>query len=122
MSSVSMWQSCANVGRCGAHVCGCQRAAPAAAFLAQCIFSMHVTHRNPQGKVVSTAMNKGVVVAVERLSPHGQYQKRVRITKRYIAHDENAVASVGDYVRLEGCRPLSKSKRFAVAEVIRKAD
>jgi len=67
-------------------------------------------------------MKNGVVVAVERLSPHGEYQKRVRITKRYIAHDEKSVASVGDYVRLEGCRPLSKNKRFAVAEVIRKAD
>ncbi|GBF95869.1 30S ribosomal protein S17 [Raphidocelis subcapitata] len=75
-----------------------------------------------QGKVVSTAMNKSVVVAVERLATHPEYQKRVRITKRYIAHDEGSGATVGDYVRLEGCRPLSKSKRFTVAEVIRKAD
>lgn len=67
-------------------------------------------------------MNKSCVVAVERLSPHGEYMKRVRITKRYIAHDEAGAAGVGDYVRLEGCRPLSKTKRFAVAEVIRKAD
>jgi small subunit ribosomal protein S17 len=66
-------------------------------------------------------MNKSVVVAVERLSPHKEYQKRVRITKRYIAHDEMA-AQVGDYVRLEGCRPLSKTKRFTVAEVMRKAE
>jgi small subunit ribosomal protein S17 len=67
-------------------------------------------------------MNKSVVVAVERLAPHKEYQKRVRITKRYIAHDAAGAASVGDYVRLEGCRPLSKSKRFAVAEVLRKAE
>jgi small subunit ribosomal protein S17 len=67
-------------------------------------------------------MNKSVIVAVERLATHPQYQKRVRITKRYVAHDEGSGASVGDYVRLEGCRPLSKNKRFAVAEVIRKAD
>lgn len=67
-------------------------------------------------------MNNSVVVAVERLAPHKEYAKRVRITKRYIAHDAAGAAAVGDYVRLEGCRPLSKSKRFAVAEVIRKAD
>jgi small subunit ribosomal protein S17 len=67
-------------------------------------------------------MNKSVVVAVERLAPDTRYMKRVRITKRYIAHDEAAAARVGDYVRLEGCRPLSKTKRFAVAEVLRKAD
>lgn len=68
-------------------------------------------------------MQQSVVVAVERLSPHDKYMKRVRITKNYIAHDDGSTAvSVGDYVRLEGCRPLSKSKRFRVAEVIRKAE
>ena len=67
-------------------------------------------------------MNKSVVVAVERLSPHDKYMKRVRITKNYVAHLEDALSvSVGDYVRLEGCRPLSKNKRFKLAEVLRKA-
>lgn len=68
-------------------------------------------------------MNKSVVVAVERLSPHDKYMKRVRITKNYVAHLEDALSvSVGDYVRLEGCRPLSKNKRFKLAEVLRKAE
>jgi small subunit ribosomal protein S17 len=74
-----------------------------------------------QGTVVSTSMNKSVVVAVERLAPHNKYFKRVRITKRYIAHDAAEDCKVGDYVRLEGCRPLSKHKRFTVAEVLRPA-
>jgi small subunit ribosomal protein S17 len=68
-------------------------------------------------------MNRAVVVAVERLSTHDKYMKRVRITKNYIAHSDGSVdASVGDYVRLEGCRPLSKNKRFKLAEVLRKAE
>jgi small subunit ribosomal protein S17 len=76
-----------------------------------------------QGKVVSTGMQRSVVVAVERLSPHDKYQKRVRITKKYVAHDDGSLQlNTGDYVRLEGCRPLSKNKRFKVAEVLRKAE
>lgn len=74
-----------------------------------------------KGTVVSTSMDKSIVVATERLSPHTTYQKRVRITKRYIAHDADGKANIGDYVRLEGCRPLSKTKRFTLAEVIRAA-
>jgi small subunit ribosomal protein S17 len=76
-----------------------------------------------QGRVVSTGMQRSVVVAVERLSPHDKYQKRVRITKRYVAHDDGSLQlSKGDYVRLEGCKPLSKNKRFKVAEILRKSE
>jgi small subunit ribosomal protein S17 len=75
-----------------------------------------------QGTVVSTGMNKSVTVKVERLAQHKKYAKRVRLSKNYIAHNETIELGVGDYVRLEGCRPLSKTKRFTVAEVIRKAD
>lgn len=68
-------------------------------------------------------MQQSVVVAVERLSPHDKYFKRVRITKKYVAHDDGSLdVGVGDYVRVEGCRPLSKNKRFKLAEVLRKAD
>lgn len=62
-------------------------------------------------------------VSVERLAPHPKYFKRIRTTKRYFAHVENSGSyTIGDYVRLEGCRPLSKNKRFTVAEVLRKAN
>lgn len=74
-----------------------------------------------KGTVVSTAMNKSVVVATERLQPHETYMKRVRVTKRYTADDAEGKAKIGDYVLLEGCRPLSKTKRYTVAEIIRAA-
>jgi small subunit ribosomal protein S17 len=62
-------------------------------------------------------------VEVERLAPHPKYFKRISQTKRYLAHcSESSKPNIGDYVRLEGTRPLSKTKRFAIAEVIRKAD
>lgn len=76
-----------------------------------------------QGKVVSTGMQRSCVVAVERLQSVDCCQKRVRITKRFIAEDDGSFSlNVGDYVRLEGCKPLSKSKRFRVAEVLRKSE
>jgi small subunit ribosomal protein S17 len=71
------------------------------------------------GTVVSTAMNKTIVVAVERLQPHSRYSKRIRITNRFQAHDELNAAKLGDYVQLESCRPLSKNKRFMMAEILR---
>ncbi len=60
---------------------------------------------------------------VERLAPHPKYFKRIRASKRYFAHVEaDQQVQLGDYVRLEGCRPLSKNKRFKLAEIIRGAD
>uniref|UniRef100_A0A7S0S272 Small ribosomal subunit protein uS17c n=1 Tax=Chlamydomonas leiostraca TaxID=1034604 RepID=A0A7S0S272_9CHLO len=76
-----------------------------------------------KGTVVSTSMQNTIVVNVERLAPHPKYFKRVRTSKRYFAHvTEEQKFNIGDYVRLEGCRPLSKNKQFTVAEVIRKAN
>ncbi|KXZ54254.1 hypothetical protein GPECTOR_5g344 [Gonium pectorale] len=75
-----------------------------------------------KGVVVSTKMNKTVVVEAERLATDAVYLKRKKVTKRYSAHDESGSLNVGDFVRLNGSRPLSKTKRFVVAEVLRKAD
>ncbi|KAG2452973.1 hypothetical protein HYH02_002310 [Chlamydomonas schloesseri] len=75
-----------------------------------------------KGVVVSTKMNKTVVVEAERLATDATYLKRKKVTKRYMAHDESGALRVGDFVRLDGTRPLSKTKRFNVAEVLRKAD
>lgn len=74
------------------------------------------------GKVVSTAASKTVVVEVNRYPPHPLYAKRIRQTKRYQAHDEEGVATLGDTVRLAPCPPMSKTKRFAVAEVVTKSN
>lgn len=73
------------------------------------------------GKVVSTAAAKTVIVEVDRYTPHPLYAKRIRKTKRYAAHDEAGVAAMGDTVRLAPCPPVSKTKRFAVAEVVTKS-
>ncbi|MFN6338311.1 MAG: 30S ribosomal protein S17 [Cyanobacteriota bacterium] len=70
------------------------------------------------GTVVSDKMDKTVVVAVENRFPHPIYQKTVRRTTRYKAHDESNSCKVGDRVRITETRPLSRTKRWAVSEVI----
>lgn len=73
------------------------------------------------GKVVGTQQNKTVIVEVERLSVHPIYEKRVKRTKRYPVHNEIAV-SLGDRVRFVETRPISKTKRWKIKEVIGKSD
>lgn len=75
-----------------------------------------------QGKVVSTSSQKTAVVAVETFVPHRLYQKRIRQTKKYQAHDEASKCTVGDYVEINPCKPLSRSKRFIVGDILRKSD
>ena len=70
------------------------------------------------GTVVSDKMDKTVVVAVENRFPHSVYQKIVSRTTRYKAHDEDNNCRIGDRVRITETRPLSRSKRWAVAEVL----
>ena len=70
------------------------------------------------GTVVSDKMDKTVVVAVENRFPHPIYKKTVSRTKRYKAHDEENACKVGDRVRITETRPLSRTKRWAVAEVL----
>jgi len=70
------------------------------------------------GRVVSDKMQKTVVVAVERLMEHPLYGRRLRRTTRLVAHDEHQVAHVGDLVRLEETRPLSRTKRWRVVELV----
>jgi small subunit ribosomal protein S17 len=70
------------------------------------------------GLVVSDKMNKTVVVAIENRSPHPKYGKIVVRTKRYKAHDELNRCKEGDRVRIQETRPLSKTKRWVVAEIL----
>ena len=67
-----------------------------------------------QGVVVSDKMDRTVVVNVERKFPHPLYKKYIKRSKRYHAHDENNTHKVGDIVSIQGCRPLSKTKRWEV--------
>lgn len=70
------------------------------------------------GTVVSSKMDKTVVVAVERRVAHRLYGKKVARTKKLYAHDPENVARDGDVVRIEETRPLSKMKRWRVIEVV----
>ena len=67
-----------------------------------------------QGIVVSNKMDKTVVVEVERRVMHPLYKKFVKRNKKYAAHDESNVCKVGDVVRIQECRPISKSKTWEV--------
>lgn len=67
-----------------------------------------------QGVVVSDAMDKTVVVRVERRVMHPVYKKFIRRSKKYSAHDETNSSKVGDVVRIEECRPISKTKTWTV--------
>ena len=73
------------------------------------------------GKVVSAANNKTITVLVETYRNHPLYKKRVKYSKKYAAHDEKNIAKVGDTVRLLSTRPLSKTKRYELVEVLVKA-
>ncbi|MBP0018352.1 MAG: 30S ribosomal protein S17 [Cyanobacteria bacterium SBLK] len=70
------------------------------------------------GVVVSNKMEKTVVVAIENRSPHGKYGKILVKTKRYKAHDEENKCQEGDRVRIRETRPLSRTKRWTVAEIL----
>lgn len=73
------------------------------------------------GKVVSDKMDKSIVVSVERKVKHPMYGKFVKKTSRFMAHDENNECGIGDTVRIMETRPLSKSKRWRLVEIIEKA-
>lgn len=73
-------------------------------------------------RVVSAANNKTITVLVETYRNHPLYKKRVKYSKKYAAHDEKNIAKVGDTVRLLSTRPLSKTKRYELVEVLTVAD
>src|SRR6185437_15757843 len=73
------------------------------------------------GEVVSVKMAKTIVVEVGRRVPHPLYKRIVAKRKKFYAHDDNGTAKVGDVVRIVECRPLSKLKRWKLADVVRKA-
>ncbi|GAB6138728.1 30S ribosomal protein S17 [Halanaerobaculum tunisiense] len=73
------------------------------------------------GKVVSAKMDKTAVVAVERKQQHPLYKRVINKTSKFKAHDENNECSEGDKVKIVETRPLSKTKNWKVAEIIRQA-
>jgi len=74
-----------------------------------------------QGVVVSDAMDKTIVVRLDRSKLHPRYKKVVRLSSKVHAHDEKNDANVGDTVRVVACRPMSKTKTWRLAEVLERA-
>ena len=74
-----------------------------------------------EGYVVSDKMQKTIVVELEDRKQHALYGKILRTNSKVKAHDENEEAGIGDRVRIEECRPLSKDKHFRLIEIIEKA-
>ncbi len=70
------------------------------------------------GKVVSASNNKTITVNVETSKKHPLYKKQVKYSKKYAAHDEENKAKVGDTVKIRMTRPLSKTKRYELVEVL----
>ena len=70
------------------------------------------------GRVVSDKNNKTITVLVETYKKHPKYGKRVKYSKKYTAHDETNKAKMGDVVRIVETKPLSKTKRFYLAEIV----
>lgn len=79
------------------------------------------TRRRLQGVVVSTKMQKTAVVRVDRMKTHPKYHKQFVMSGRYKAHDETALAKVGDTVAIEETRPISKDKRWRIVSVVKRA-
>ncbi len=73
------------------------------------------------GRVVSDRMEKTIVVEVERRVQEARYKRTIKRTSRFMAHDEKRSAKVGDRVRIEETRPLSRRKRWTLREILAKA-
>ena len=82
---------------------------------------MNEKKRELIGKVVSDKTDKTITVLVETYKKDPLYGKRVKYSKKYTAHDENNTAKIGDKVRIVFTRPLSKTKRYELVEIIEKA-
>ena len=77
--------------------------------------------RTQEGVVVTSAMNKSIVVSVKRKIRHPRYNKYVNVSKRFMAHDEENTAAVGDRVIIAEARPLSRAKRWRLRTILERA-
>ena len=73
------------------------------------------------GKVVSNKAEKTITVLVETYKRHPLYNKRVKYSKKYAAHDEKREANIGDTVRIRMTKPISKTKKYELVEIIQKS-
>jgi len=82
--------------------------------------SQRSNRKEKTGVVVSDKMDKTIIVSVQRVYHHPIYNKRIRSGTKFVAHDEKEDAGIGDTVRIIETRPLSKTKRWRLVEVIKK--
>jgi small subunit ribosomal protein S17 len=73
------------------------------------------------GIVISDKMEKTIVIKVENYDSHSVYSKIITKTKKYLVHDTNEIANIGDKVTVKECRPLSKRKRWVLERIISKS-
>jgi small subunit ribosomal protein S17 len=79
-------------------------------------------HRKERvGEVIANSMTKTITVRVQRRFPHPKFKKVVTGYKKFYAHDEKSEAKVGDRVRIEETRPISKTKRWRLVEIVERA-
>lgn len=77
--------------------------------------------RKFEGTVVSDKEDKTIRVQVERLKKHSLYEKQLEVSERYAVHDEENEANEGDVVQFQECRPISKTKRWRLVDIIEQA-
>ena len=75
-----------------------------------------------EGVVVSDKMDKSIIVSAEQGVMHPLYKKRIKRTKRYVAHDPKSEAKVGDVVKIVEIRPLSKTKKWRLVEIMERGE
>src|ERR1051326_8771200 len=81
--------------------------------------ALHRSHRKERiGEVIANSMAKTITVRVQRRFPHPKFKKVITGYKKFYAHDEKSEAKVGDRVRIQETRPLSKTKRWRLMEVV----
>ncbi len=82
---------------------------------------MNASKQELVGTVVSCGNDKTITVLVETQKKHPKYGKRYKASKKYAAHDENNTAGLGDTVKIRATKPISKTKKFELVEVLKKA-
>ena len=81
-----------------------------------------IGRRQAEGRVLKSNNTKTRVIAIEKRVPHPLYGRVIRRTAKFVAHDEREESQVGDLVRIEECRPMSKTKRWRLVEILERQE
>ena len=81
-----------------------------------------IGRRQAEGRVLKSNNIKTRVIGIEQLVPHPLYGRVIRRTAKFVAHDEREESQVGDLVRIEECRPMSKTKRWRLVEILERQE